>query len=90
MYPVLMAGGVGTRFWPLSTPARPKQFLPMIHPKKSMFQLTLENLLSWDKVNKKNIWVVTHQNFKSLVQKQASYLNASQCLLEPLMRNTAP
>ena len=90
IYPVLMAGGVGTRFWPLSTPARPKQFLPLIHPTKSMFQLTLENLLSWDRVNKQNIWVVTHQNFKSLVQKQASYLNASQCLLEPLMRNTAP
>ncbi|MBI3017018.1 MAG: mannose-1-phosphate guanylyltransferase [Deltaproteobacteria bacterium] len=90
IYPVLMAGGVGTRFWPLSTPHRPKQFLPLIHPKKSMFQLTLENLLSWDRVNKQNIWVVTHQNFKSLVQKQAPYLNSSHCLLEPMMRNTAP
>ena len=90
IYPVLMAGGVGTRFWPLSTPERPKQFLPLIHSKKSMFQLTLENLLYWDKIRKNNIWVVTHQNFKSWVQKQAPYLKASQCLLEPMMRNTAP
>ncbi len=90
MYPVLMAGGVGTRFWPLSTPKHPKQFLPLVHVKKSMFQLTLENLLSWDKITKQNIWVVTNQNFKTLVQRQAPYLNRAQCLLEPMMRNTAP
>ena len=90
IYPVLMAGGAGTRFWPMSTPDRPKQFLPLIHFKKSMFQLTLENILSWDRISKNNIWVVTHQNFKSLIKEQTPYLNSSQCLLEPRMRNTAP
>ncbi|MBI3019440.1 MAG: mannose-1-phosphate guanylyltransferase [Deltaproteobacteria bacterium] len=90
IHPVIMAGGVGMRFWPLSTPSRPKQFLPLIHSKKSMFQLTLENILSWTEVNKDNIWVVTHQNFKLLVKKQASRLRSSHCLLEPMMRNTAP
>src|SRR3989338_9548494 len=90
IYPVLMAGGAGTRFWPMSTPDRPKQFLPLIHFKKSMFQLTLENILSWDRISKNNIWVVTHQNFKSLIKEQTPYLNSSQCLLEPRLRNTAP
>ena len=88
VHPVIMAGGAGTRFWPLSTQGCPKQFLPLIHSKKSMLQLTLENLSSW--VKKDAIWIVSHKNFKSLLKKQTQGLSFSHCLLEPWMRNTAP
>lgn len=84
IYPVIIAGGSGTRFWPWSTQYIPKQFLPLIHSKKSMIQMTVERLKPLAK--KKDIWIISHKRFHSLLKKQ---IHGSSFLLEPESRNTA-
>lgn len=88
IYPVMMAGGVGARFWPLSTPKKPKQFLALLDPHQSMLQLTVNR---FSKIFKKeNIWIVSHLDFLPLLHRSVSGVKRSQWLLEPLMKNTAP
>ncbi len=87
-YCVIMAGGIGSRFWPLSTADRPKQFIDILGIGKTLLQLTFERFNRI--VPSENIFVVTSENYKELVMGQLPKLNESQILLEPLRRNTAP
>lgn len=83
-----MAGGVGSRFWPMSTPSKPKQFLDVLGIGKSLIQMTYDRLLSV--APKENIFVVTNAMYADLVQEQLPDLDRSQILTEPKRKNTAP
>ncbi len=83
-----MAGGVGSRFWPMSTPERPKQFLDVLGIGKSLIQMTYERLLLI--APKENIYVVTNASYSSLVKEQLPELLSDQILTEPMRKNTAP
>lgn len=87
-YCVIMAGGIGSRFWPLSTADRPKQFIDILGIGKTLLQLTFERFNRI--IPAENILVVTSDKYKSLVKEQLPQLNDSQILLEPIRRNTAP
>jgi len=87
-YCVIMAGGIGSRFWPVSRRAKPKQFLDMLGIGKSFLQQTYER---FNKIClSENIYIVTNSHYKSLVIEQLPQLNETQILLEPVGRNTAP
>lgn len=83
-----MAGGIGSRFWPMSTPETPKQFLDILGTGKTMIQQTVSRF--GDLVPMENIFVVTSKKYKAIVQEQLPEISDSQVLLEPCMRNTAP
>lgn len=87
-YCVIMAGGIGSRFWPLSTADRPKQFLDILGIGKTLLQLTFERFNRI--MPAENIFIVTSENYKDLVIEQLPLVKESQVLLEPLRRNTAP
>lgn len=83
-----MAGGVGSRFWPLSKQKRPKQFLDILGTGKTLIQMTFDRFSSICPIE--NYYVVTNEQYKDLVLEQLPELKAEQVLLEPIMRNTAP
>jgi mannose-1-phosphate guanylyltransferase len=87
-YCVIMAGGIGSRFWPLSKSNMPKQFLDILGTGRTFIQQT------YDRFKKicpdENFYVVTSIDYKKLVLKQLPELREDQVLLEPLRRNTAP
>lgn len=83
-----MAGGVGSRFWPMSTPQKPKQFLDVLGIGKSLIQMTYERLLHI--APKENIYVLTNANYAELVKEQLPELSYGQILTEPKRKNTAP
>lgn len=83
-----MAGGVGSRFWPMSTPERPKQFLDVLGIGKTLIQLTYERLLDIAPVE--NIYVLTNTRYASIVREQLPALTMDQILTEPQRKNTAP
>lgn len=85
---VIMAGGIGSRFWPMSTPQCPKQFLDITGCGKTMIQQTFERYDGIIDID--HVWVVTSKNFKDLVFVQLQGINPQHVLLEPCMRNTAP
>ncbi|RUT77711.1 mannose-1-phosphate guanylyltransferase [Ancylomarina longa] len=87
-YCVIMAGGVGSRFWPLSKNEHPKQFLDILGTGKSLLRQTFERFNSICPVE--NFFIVTNSIYKELVLEQLPELDQSQVLLEPLRRNTAP
>ncbi len=87
-YIVIMAGGVGTRFWPYSRADKPKQFLDIIGCGKTLIQLTFDRFNS--KVPTENIYVVSNERYRSLILEQLPELTDDQLLLEPFQRNTAP
>ncbi|MCU4163899.1 mannose-1-phosphate guanylyltransferase [Carboxylicivirga caseinilyticus] len=87
-YCVIMAGGVGSRFWPLSTSQTPKQFLDIFGTGKSLLQQTFERFESICPLE--NFIVVTSSSYKHLVMQQLPKLSSEQVLEEPLRRNTAP
>ncbi|MHC5202881.1 mannose-1-phosphate guanylyltransferase [Myroides sp. LJL119] len=87
-YAVVMAGGVGSRFWPVSTPEFPKQFHDMLGSGHTLIQKTFNRLSLL--IPKENILILTHQNYKSIVQEQLPFVNQENIILEPAMRNTAP
>lgn len=87
-YAVIMAGGVGSRFWPVSTKTYPKQFHDMLGKGESLLQRTFKRLSKL--IPEENILIATNKNYKSLVLDQLKGLNEQQLLLEPAMRNTAP
>ena len=87
-YCVIMAGGAGTRFWPISRTARPKQFLDVAETGKTFLQQTYERCLRI--VPPENILVVSAERYQELVKEQLPGLDASNLLLEPYSRNTAP
>lgn len=83
-----MAGGIGSRFWPMSTPERPKQFLDVLGMGKSLLQLTYDRLKHV--APKENIYVVTNANYVDLVAEQIPEMSLGQILAEPMRKNTAP
>lgn len=85
---VIMAGGIGSRFWPVSTTEKPKQFLDIMGCGKTMLQLTLERF--GDIVPMENVWVVTGAAFADYVREQLPEIPAENILLEPCGRGTAP
>lgn len=85
---VIMAGGVGSRFWPASREARPKQFLDILGVGKSLLQLTFERFLKLCPVE--NIFIVTNASYRELVLEQLPELTPNQILCEPSRNNTAP
>ena len=87
-YCIIMAGGIGSRFWPLSRKAKPKQFLDILGTGTTLLQQTYERFSKF--IPNENFLVVTSGQYKDLVLEQLPALNESQVLLEPLRRNTAP
>jgi mannose-1-phosphate guanylyltransferase len=87
-YVVIMAGGIGSRFWPMSRTPHPKQFLDILGTGKSLLQQTWER--SKKIVPVENILIVTNAQYRGLVKEQLKGIKASQILLEPARRNTAP
>lgn len=83
-----MAGGTGTRFWPVSRAARPKQFLDILGVGKSFLRMTFFRYAQI--VPMENIYVVTSENYADLVMGQIPQLYEENLILEPLKRNTAP
>ena len=87
-YCVIMAGGIGSRFWPLSRTEKPKQFVDILGVGKTFIQMTFERFASF--IPKENFVVVTGEIYKDLVLEQLPQLTEQQVLLEPARRNTAP
>jgi mannose-1-phosphate guanylyltransferase len=87
-YAVIMAGGIGSRFWPLSKTSYPKQFLDILGTGKSLLQQTFDRLSNIC-INE-NIYIVTNEIYKEIVKTQLPDLSYDQILCEPARRNTAP
>lgn len=87
-YAVIMAGGAGTRFVPYSTPEKPKQFLPVTHPTRTMIQETYERVSAL--VPAENCLISTNERYISLVREQLPKIPSANIVGEPLMKNTAP
>ena len=85
---VIMAGGIGSRLWPISTPEQPKQFVDVLGVGKSMIQMTVERFSGI--VSNKNVWVITSADYKDIVYEQLPDIPKENILFEPFMRNTAP
>ncbi len=88
VYCVIMAGGVGSRFWPLSTGNHPKQFIDVLGIGETLLQSTFRRFNKF--VVKENIYIVTNAKYKELTHQQVPGLSNDQILLEPAKRNTAP
>ena len=87
-YCIIMAGGIGSRFWPLSKNNYPKQFLDILGTGKSFIRSTFERFLPV--VPAENFLVVTNAAYKQLVLEHLPELHPEQVLCEPMRRNTAP
>lgn len=92
---VIMAGGIGSRFWPMSTPQYPKQFIDITGCGRTMIQQTFDRFGTCGEhaepiIDIDHVWVVTSANYKALVEEQLHDINPQHILLEPCMRNTAP
>ncbi|WJJ97525.1 mannose-1-phosphate guanylyltransferase [Algibacter luteus] len=87
-YAILMAGGVGSRFWPISTQDFPKQFHDMLGTGDTLIQKTFHRLA--DLIPKENIFILTNERYNDLVLEQLPEVEQRQVVLEPAMRNTAP
>ena len=87
-YAVIMAGGIGSRFWPMSKESRPKQFIDILGTGETLIQQTFRRL---SKIcPKENILIVTNKNYKNLCLEQLANIDENNILCEPTMRNTAP
>lgn len=87
-YCVIMAGGVGSRFWPMSRTSHPKQFLDILDTGKSFIRETYERFANF--IPDENFLVVTNHSYKNEVLRHIPELKIDQILCEPLGRNTAP
>jgi mannose-1-phosphate guanylyltransferase len=87
-YALIMAGGVGSRFWPVSRTAHPKQFIDFFGVGKTLIQSTYERFLQTCPPD--NIFIVTNEIYVTLIKEQLPAIQANQILAEPMMRNTAP
>lgn len=83
-----MAGGVGSRFWPMSTTEKPKQFIDVLGVGRSLLQLTFDRFKGI--CSHENVWVVTNRSYKDLVLEQLPEIPVTNILCEPCRRNTAP
>lgn len=87
-YAILMAGGVGSRFWPVSTQNFPKQFHDMLGTGDTLIQKTFHRLAKL--IPEENIFILTNERYNDLVFEQLPSITPRQVVLEPAMRNTAP
>ena len=87
-YAIIMAGGVGSRFWPVSTTDFPKQFHDMLGSGDTLIQKTFSRLAKL--IPSENIYILTNERYNDLVLEQLPMVQQDQILLEPAMRNTAP
>jgi mannose-1-phosphate guanylyltransferase len=87
-YALIMAGGVGSRFWPVSRTEFPKQFIDFFGVGKTLIQSTYERFLAI--CPPENIFIVTNEIYVDIIKQQIPALNENQILAEPMMRNTAP
>ncbi len=85
---VIMAGGIGSRFWPMSTTERPKQFIDVLGVGRSLLQLTFDRFEGI--CEHQNIWIVTNAKYAALVHEQLPDVPVENILCEPCRRNTAP
>ena len=85
---VIMAGGVGSRFWPMSTEDKPKQFINVLGTGRTLLQLTFDRFEGI--CAPENVWVVTNKKYAALVHEQLPEVPESNILQEPCRRNTAP
>lgn len=85
---IIMAGGIGSRFWPLSTPDYPKQFVDVMGMGKSLIQMTVERFKGL--CSEEHIWVVTNQDYVKIVKLHLPEIPEENILSEPAARNTAP
>lgn len=87
-YVAIMAGGIGSRFWPKSRTSMPKQFLDILNTGKTLIQWTFERYAEF--IPKENIFVVTSQDYEAIVAEQLPEMNKENILCEPSRKNTAP
>ena len=87
-YCIIMAGGIGSRFWPMSKTKKPKQFLDILGTGKTLLQQTFDRFAKICPTE--NILIVTSEDYKDVVLEQLPLLTEPQVLLEPMRRNTAP
>ncbi len=87
-YCIIMAGGIGSRFWPMSRTSNPKQFHDILGTGATLLQQTFDRFLTI--CPRENIYIVTNDQYRDLVKEQISGLHDEQILLEPSRRNTAP
>ena len=87
-YVAIMAGGIGSRFWPMSRTGFPKQFLDILNHGRTLIQSTYDRFAQF--IPKENIYVVTAQQYYDIVSKQLPDLNPENILCEPSRKNTAP
>lgn len=87
-YVAIMAGGVGSRFWPVSRTALPKQFLDILNTGESLIQATFRRFAAF--IPADNIFVVTTKEYAGLVEEHLPLLNPANILSEPSRKNTAP
>ena len=86
-YCVIMAGGIGSRFWPMSTQKYPKQFQDILGTGRTMIQQTYDRISQI--VPQENIYVITNKEYVSLTEQQLPELNSENIVGEPMMKNTA-
>lgn len=87
-YVAIMAGGIGSRFWPVSRLDKPKQFLDLLNVGKTLIQSTYDRFAKY--IPNENIYVVTSSQYKEIVEKQLPQLKLENILCEPSRKNTAP
>lgn len=85
---VIMAGGIGSRFWPISVPEYPKQFIDVMGVGKTLIQLTVERFKNVAPIQ--NVWVVTGKKYVDIVKEQLPEIPTDNILAEPEGRDTAP
>ncbi|MBO6517383.1 MAG: mannose-1-phosphate guanylyltransferase [Bacteroidia bacterium] len=87
-YAVIMAGGVGTRFWPVSRVSKPKQFLDILGLGQTLLQMTYARFEAI--LPSENIYIVTNEGYRDLIKQQLPNIKDDQILGEPMAKNTAP
>ncbi|MEO7444001.1 MAG: mannose-1-phosphate guanylyltransferase [Ferruginibacter sp.] len=87
-YVAIMAGGIGSRFWPMSRTNYPKQFLDILNTGRTLIQSTYDRFSAF--IPKENIYIVTAEDYKDIVLKQLPDIDAKNVLCEPSRKNTAP
>ena len=87
-YCVILAGGLGSRLWPMSREKKPKQFIDVLGTGKTFLQMTYERFASF--INTDNIIIVTNENYRQLVMEQIPGIKYENILMEPMRRNTVP
>ena len=88
IYVAIMAGGIGSRFWPASREQRPKQFMDILGVGKSLIRLTFERFL--ELTTAENIFIVTNAIYKDLCKEHIPEISDNQILCEPSRNNTGP